>query len=97
MSSGHRDAEGSRTLLFGWGIGINDADNGVYLRDLKYPCPPGLENATIHDHIHSFNYHFNVLTRLLDVADDDAPGGRKQLRKIKGEILTDQFPYRKQL
>lgn len=97
VSSGHREAEGSRTLLFGWGIGINDADNGVYLRDIKYPCPKGLEKATVHDHIHSFYYHLNVLARLLDVDDDDAVGGRKQLKTIKGEILTDQFPYRKQL
>lgn len=44
-SSGHREAEGSRTLPFGWGIGIDDADNGVNLRDIKYPCPKGLEKA----------------------------------------------------
>ena len=97
VSSGHRDAEVSRTLLFGWGIGINDADNGVYLPTKSAPCPAGMAGATIHDFIHTYRYHLAVTARLLDVDEADTPGARTQLRAMRREILADQFPYRKQL
>ena len=84
-------------MLYGWGIGINDADNGVYLPIEGFPRPVGMDNATIHDDIHTFRHHFAVTARLLDVAPADPTGARVQLRTMKREILADEFPYRKQL
>jgi len=79
-------------MLFDWGIGINDADNGVYLPQLIYGRPSQLPKATMHDFI-----HYNVEARLLDVASNDVDGARAELRAMRKEIMADEFPYRKQL
>lgn len=57
-------AQRARTLLFRWGIGINDADNGLYLPKTWASAVPGLEDA-----------------------------GRKALRDIKQDILSNEFDY----
>jgi hypothetical protein len=97
VASKDPEAETSRTMLFDWGIGINDADNGVYLPQLIYGRPSQLPKATMHDFIHTFTYHYNVEARLLDVASDDVGGARAELRAMRKEIMADEFPYRKQL
>lgn len=88
----HR-AERSRHLLFGWNIGINDADNGVYLPKKWSSKVPGLESATAHEPIHTNPYHFAVFARLDDVRGQDAESGRSVLREIKSEILKNEFIY----
>ena len=41
-------ADDSRDIIFKWGIGINDADNGVYLPRLKNVPVPSMPNAPVH-------------------------------------------------
>jgi hypothetical protein len=41
-------ADGSRAKIFGWGIGINDADNGVYLPTCRKSVIASLPTATPH-------------------------------------------------
>ena len=93
VSSGHPRAEESRRILFDWGIGINDADNGVYLPKKWLPKLQGLEKATAHEMIHSPDYYFEVEARLAVIQFEDTQIGRLTLREIKGEILLDQFVY----
>lgn len=83
----------SRRLLFGWNIGINDADNGVYLPKRWSSRVPGLENATAHGPIHTDDYHFAVQVRLSDVQGRGSESGRQALREIKSEILRNEFIY----
>lgn len=88
-----RRAQQSRLLLFGWGISINDADNGVYLPKKWASKVPGLEQATAHEPIHTDDYHFAVQARLIDAKGQESEQGRLVLRDIKGEILRNQFIY----
>lgn len=84
-------AKGSRNLLFRWGIGINDADNGLYLRKTWNSCVPGQESAIAHDSIHTLAYHLAVFARL--GSHDNGAKGRSELKDIKGEIISDSFIY----
>lgn len=90
---GHPRAQESRRILFDWGIGINDADNGVYLPKKWLPKLQDLEMATAHEVIHSPDYYFEIEARLAVVQFEDTQVGRLTLREIKGEILLDQFTY----
>lgn len=85
-------AQRSRILLFGWGIGINDADNGMYMPKKRTSKVPGLELSTAHENIHTFRYHLAVETRLRFVTDGTEKA-RAALRIIRSEILNDQFIY----
>lgn len=84
-------AKGSRNLLFRWGIGINDADNGLYLRKTWKSRVPDQDSATAHDSIHTLAYHLAVFARL--ESNDNNVGGRAELRDIKREIISDSFIY----
>jgi hypothetical protein len=86
-------ARRSRSLLFKWGIGINDADNGIYLPKKWTSNVPGLERATAHQNIHTGDYHLAVQLRLLEVRRQNAAIARLTLREIKSEILDNQFVY----
>ena len=86
-------AKQSRSLLFGWGIGINDADNGVYMPKKWSSKVPGMEEATAHEVIHTEDYHLAVEARLIEVTGQSSDEGRLRLRDIKGEILKNQFIY----
>jgi A nuclease family of the HNH/ENDO VII superfamily with conserved AHH len=83
----HRDPEAtsSRTLLYGWGIGINDADNGVFLPS-KGPGLPGYPNAPRHDPHHRATYHVAVYMQLR--RGRDVESGRQRLRSIKTQLLS---------
>jgi A nuclease family of the HNH/ENDO VII superfamily with conserved AHH len=61
-------ADGSCARIFGWGIGINDADNGVYLPISSKSAVASLPTATPHGPIHTEKYHLNVFARLRLVA-----------------------------
>jgi hypothetical protein len=89
------DARGrqSRFYLFNWGIGINDADNGVFLPRFARARKDPLANAAIHQTIHTDTYHFTVTARLLAVAKDTVEIGRKALRKMRAELTAGTFPY----
>lgn len=83
----------SRALLFRWGIGINDADNGVYLPKKWTSLVPGLEEATAHQGIHTTTYHLAVTARLSLAKPSNQANGRKALQDIRYDILHDDFEY----
>ena len=87
----HRDPEAasSRTLIYGWGIGINDADNGVFLPS-KGTGLPGHPNAPRHDPHHKATYHVAVYVQLRRARDVEA--GRTRLRSIKTQLLSGALP-----
>ena len=86
-------AEGSRLKPFGWGIGINDADNGVYLPNSKNATLPGFPNATKHRPIHTERYYMTVYARLRLATDE--PAGRLRLRSMRDEMQAGVFPYQR--
>ena len=83
-----REAERSRRRLFGWGIGINDGDNGVYL-PMHQIGMPGYPNAVHHRPYHSPAYHLAVFMRLLQ--ERGVEGGRKELRSMKADLLAGKM------
>ncbi|PTT79019.1 hypothetical protein DBR42_22215 [Pelomonas sp. HMWF004] len=87
----HRDPEAtsSRTLLYGWGIGINDADNGVFLPS-KCVGLPGYPKAPRHDPYHRATYHVAVYMQLR--RGRDVESGRQRLRSIKTQLLSGALP-----
>ena len=86
-------ASRSRTLLFKWGIGINDKDNGLYLPKKWSSEVDGLGDATAHEVIHTFAYHLAVTSRLRTTRPSNQVEGRKTLCDIKQQILTNDFEY----
>jgi hypothetical protein len=86
-------AKRARTLLFRWGIGINDADNGLYLPKTWASVVPGLEDATAHEIIHTTAYHVAVTFKLQTTRPSNDVAGRKALRDIKQDILSNDFDY----
>jgi hypothetical protein len=87
----------SRMLLFKWGIGINDVDNGVRLpRWLSSEKPVSLAGATVHSIVHTDLYHATVQFRLRRVANvhpQEGTQGRLALRGMKQELSTGTFPF----
>jgi hypothetical protein len=93
VASGHPDAYRSRLMLFAWGIGINDADNGVYLPAYAVTQVASLASAVPHDKLHaSARYYLRVEARLLAVDKTSQPAGRGALRRMRGEMLAGSFP-----
>jgi hypothetical protein len=95
VSRQHGEAFASQELLFGWGIGINDVDNGVYLPRFKMTHVPSLPNARKHSPLHTFVYHAEVYGRLVLVEPEreHSEAGREVLRGIKAELVAGTFPY----
>jgi hypothetical protein len=85
----------SQELLFGWGIGINDADNGVYLPRFKSTVVDSLPHARKHSGLHTYVYHSEVYARLVDIPGEreHSDSGREALRGIKAELIAGTFPY----
>ena len=93
VASGHPDAYRSRLMLFTWGIGINDADNGVYLPAYASTQVATLPAAIPHDRLHaSARYYLRVEARLRAVDRASKPAGRGALRRMRGEIVAGSFP-----
>lgn len=83
-----KEARRSRQRIFGWDIGINDADNGVFLpRDGA--GLPGYPNAAHHTPHHRVRYHLQVWMRLQRASDE--LGGREQLGAMKGDLLAGRM------
>lgn len=87
----------SRILLFQWGIGVNDVDNGIRLpRWLISQKPASLTDATVHAIVHTDVYHAEVHYRLREVVKahpNEASFARVELRGVKQELATGVFPY----
>ncbi len=81
-------ADRSKILLSDWGIGINDADNGVFLPANKAGKAQFLK-AALHTSWHSPDYHLDVYMRLMVHAD--TAGGRSELKRIKSDLLEGRM------
>lgn len=93
VASGHPDAYGSRRRLFKWGIGINDADNGVFLPGTRGIVVPTMEKAVQHDDLHADEGYYLLVDRRLSFADQsDQASGRKALRDMRDEMIGGTFP-----
>jgi hypothetical protein len=86
-------AETARKKLFDWWIGINDADNGVFLPRWANKKVAGFPNAPLHGPIHTEVYHASAYARLRAVPKADAEAGRVRLRGIKAQLQAGTFPW----
>lgn len=86
-------AHAARAYLFAWGIGINDADNGVYLPRCRSTLIASMPGACSHRHLHTDDYYFNVEQRLRYVLDQPTPAAREVLRRIKSALISGTFSY----
>jgi hypothetical protein len=81
-------ADQSKKLLSGWGIGINDSDNGVFLPANK-AGKKKFPTAALHTSWHSPDYHLSVYVRLM--VRSDTAGGRSELKSIKSDLLEGRM------
>jgi hypothetical protein len=91
----HRLAAVARGFLFRWKIGIDDADNGVFLPKSLGQNTPGLEKAVPHRPLHSGPYHFEVTDRLRERMGEPQSAAREELRAMRAEMIAGTFPYMK--
>ncbi len=89
-------ADEARDVIFGWGIAINDSDNGVYLPRFKNIPVPSMPKAPLHGPIHTARYHGMVTGRLVLGDPEDAAACRAILRTIKKQIVAGSFPWREE-
>lgn len=89
-------ADDSRDIIFGWGIAINDCDNGVYLPRFKNVPVPSMPEAPLHGPIHTVRYHGAVAGRLIFGEPEDAAACRAILRLIKKQLVAGSFPWREE-
>ena len=85
------DAAVARAYLFSWGIGINDADNGVFLPRYATTNIASMPNAQYHQGMHTFAYYLNVTLRLEAVRNEPVLSARLALREIKNELIAGTF------
>lgn len=83
----------ARDFLFAWGIGINDASNGVFLPRYVSSIVPSLPQASPHQNLHTDKYYLAVTMRLIPIRAKDASIGRIALSTIKGELIAGIFPF----
>lgn len=83
----------ARAYLFNWGIGINDADNGVFLPRYAATKISTMPNASNHQGLHTEDYYFNVTMQLQAVLGQPVLSARFVLRSIKGELIAGTFPF----
>ena len=89
----HHLATVARTYLFRWKIGIDDADNGVFLPKKLGANVAGLEKAVPHGPLHSGPYHFEVADRLRERSGEPASAAREELRQMRADMIDGSFPY----
>jgi hypothetical protein len=95
VSRTHRLAKYSRKYLFDWRIGIDDADNGVFLPEQFGANIPGIEKANAHSPIHTRLYHLEVASRLSGRRTEPATAGRAELQGMRADMIAGTFPYKK--
>ena len=93
VAASDKRAGRARGFLFRWGIGINDADNGVYLPKKWSSQVPGLADATAHEVIHTTAYHLAITAKLALTKPSNQVNGRVTLQDIKFDIQNDDFDY----
>jgi hypothetical protein len=73
-------------LLKGFGIGINDADNGVFLTANKFTAWVTGSQTAIHSTLHTESYYGTVYNMLTSATNEQE--AREVLRKIKYKLLS---------
>ncbi len=95
VATGHPDCEEARIILEEAGIGIDDAENGVWLPDTARAgqTSPGLQTdaATSHSDLHTSRYFSEVTDRLRRAQEADRV--REELELIAGELELGTFPH----
>jgi hypothetical protein len=86
LSGGAALAKESRELLKKFGIGINDADNGVFLTANKYTARATKSQTAVHSTLPSKAYYKTVYN-MLSVAKNEQEA-RVILRYIKSKLLS---------
>ena len=96
VAQGHPDAYPSRLMLYGWGIGINDVDNGVFLPASASAKAPELADAVGHDDLHRHAVYYVRVERRLGAVDQSVQAeGRAALRKMRADMLSGAFPVKR--
>jgi len=86
----------SRLMLYGWGIGINDVDNGVFLPASASAKAPELADAVGHDDLHRHAVYYVRVERRLGAVDQSVQAeGRAALRKMRADMLSGAFPVKR--
>jgi len=81
-------AQQAQAKLKRLGIGINDANNGVYLRcNSQTPCG---EPGAVHSKLHTKEYYESVNERLAEATTPEQ--AISELRKIADELKGDELP-----
>lgn len=83
----------ARGILFKWCIGINDADNGVYLPRYCYTIVACLPNAVKHQNMHTDLYYISVNRQFMFIESPSTAEVRNTLRAIKAELIAGTFPF----
>jgi hypothetical protein len=86
VAGGAPDAESARDLLKGFGIGINDADNGVFLASNKVTALLTGSQTAVHSALHTKTY-YDTVNEMLSFAKNEAEA-RAILRDIKNKLLS---------
>ena len=89
----HELAFAARAYLFAWGIGINDADNGVFLPRYEATRIARMPYAPNHQGLHTREYYLNVTLRLDPVAEVSVTAVRTVLKEIKSELIAGTFLF----
>ena len=87
VAENERRAEEARRILNRFGVGINSADNGVYLPDKPESTAPGI----YHRGLHTNTYYNEVNDRLRGAASRNEV--LEALEDIRTELLNGTFPY----
>jgi hypothetical protein len=98
----HRDAAGhceaAREILAASGVGVNDAENGIWLprtsRTSRGIAAVRSDAASSHDNIHTRIYFEALQRELLRAYESTGPEGvRMQLASIRMRIEQGTFPH----
>ena len=88
VASGARAAAPARAALKKWGIGVNEASNGVWLpRNLASPNPMG---SAVHQTVHTTDY-YNAVNRLIGQARSREEA-MQALDHIRNKLLSGSWP-----
>ena len=84
VAGGSQKSKEARAILRKYGVGINDAANGVYL-----PIAKNVSNATYHPSMHSDVYYYEVSSRLKQAKSKEDV--LSILKEISNELENGEF------
>lgn len=89
VPKGMKDAEEAREILRDAGIGINDAENGIWLP--KDPTVPNVGTSEIHSKVHTKRAISFMTEELRKGAQEGPEGVRRALRTIREQLSDLRF------